>query len=105
MVNYSSGFPLGGWEGGGGREINTAEKDLSATVVAGIRTTGATDVGRVLQPNYLKRGDRGLPHFYYCSVANWYYNSTVIYTLCPGSHIIDYNCFCDSYLRSTCFLH
>ena len=50
--------------------LKQLKKDPSATIVASIHLSGAIAVGSVMRLNF-GRGEHGLPHFYYCSVAKW----------------------------------
>ena len=52
--------------------LKQLKKDPSATVVASVRLTGATVAGSVNATGLIfGKGEHGVPHFHYCSVAKW----------------------------------
>ena len=70
--------------------LKQLKKDPSTTVVASVRSTGATVVGSVNATEFGK-GEYGLPHFYYCSVAKWILQFHSDPLLGPGSQMIYYS--------------
>ena len=75
----------------GERSIKAAEKDPSATIVASICSTGATVAGSINTTELISvKGEHGLPHFYYCSVAKWMlqFHSDPLFALAAKCFII-----------------
>ena len=74
----------------GERSIKAVEKDHSTTIVASLRSTGATVVGSINVTEFWQ-GSK----FYYCAVAKWILQ-------CHRNPL--FVLFCDNYF-CTCFLH
>ena len=86
------------------RSIKEAEKNPSAAVVAGVRSTGATVVGSVNATEFWQRRTRS-PSFLLLLSRKMELAIPQWSTLRPVSRMIYYNYpFCDNYFR-TCFLH
>ena len=75
----------------GEKNIKAAEKDPSATIVASVCSTGATVAGSINTTELISgKGEHGLPHFYYCSVAKWMlqFHSDPLFALAAKCFII-----------------